>query len=105
MSLAVWLSVWFLTACVSNSKTPDLGGLYNSLVQNESPYRNPVILISGLLGSKLIVEQTGTVAWGTFGVGNISPGTAQVLTDIALPMCRGNGWEICIVFLMESQRN
>ena len=30
-----------LIACSSAYKAPDLGGLYNSLVQNESPYRNP----------------------------------------------------------------
>jgi hypothetical protein len=30
-----------LAACNSTYKAPDLGGLYNGLVQNESPYRNP----------------------------------------------------------------
>ena len=66
--------VWILTACASPYKAPDLGGLYNSLVQNENPYRNPVILIPGLLGSKLIDQQTGRVAWGTFGVRNLGSG-------------------------------
>jgi len=83
------LSVLILVACASPYKAPDLGGLYNSLVQNESPYRNPVILIPGLLGSKLIDQQTGEVAWGTFGVGNLSPGTASGTADIALPMSKG----------------
>ena len=50
-----------LIACSSAYKTPDLGGLYNSLVQNESPYRNPVILIPGLLGSKLVNKNNGAV--------------------------------------------
>ncbi len=35
------LLVLILTACASPYKAPDLGGLYNNLVQNESPYRNP----------------------------------------------------------------
>ena len=38
----------FVTGCTSQHKTPDLGGLYNALVQNESPYRNPVILTAGM---------------------------------------------------------
>lgn len=83
------LSVLILAACASPYKAPDLGGLYNSLVQNESPYRNPVILIPGLLGSKLIDQQTGEVAWGTFGVGNLSSGTASGTAGIALPMSKG----------------
>ena len=83
------LPVLILTACASPYKAPDLGGLYNSLVQNESPYRNPVILIPGLLGSKLIDQQTGEIAWGTFGVGNLSSGTASGTAGIALPMSKG----------------
>ena len=47
-----------LTACTSSYKAPDLGGLYNSLVQNESPYRNPVVVIPGLMGSRLVEAQS-----------------------------------------------
>ncbi|MBW1609183.1 MAG: hypothetical protein JRJ74_13940, partial [Deltaproteobacteria bacterium] len=75
-----------LIACSPAYKTPDLGGLYNSLVQNESPYRNPVILIPGLLGSKLVDKSTGTVVWGTFGLNTVSPRTAEGARIIALPM-------------------
>jgi pimeloyl-ACP methyl ester carboxylesterase len=75
-----------LTACSSAYKTPDLGGLYNSLVQNESPYRNPVILIPGLLGSKLVDKSTGAVVWGTFGLNTVSPKTAEGARIIAIPM-------------------
>jgi len=75
-----------LIACSPAYKSPDLGGLYNSLVQNESPYRNPVILIPGLLGSKLVDKSTGTVVWGTFGLNTVSPRTAEGARIIALPM-------------------
>ena len=75
-----------LIACSPAYKTPDLGGLYNSLVQNESPYRNPVILIPGLLGSKLVDKSTGTVVWGTFGLNTVSPRTAEGARIIAIPM-------------------
>lgn len=75
-----------LIACSPAYKTPDLGGLYNSLVQNESPYRNPVILIPGLLGSKLVDKSTGAVVWGTFGLNTVSPRTAEGARIIAIPM-------------------
>lgn len=75
-----------LIACSPAYKSPDLGGLYNSLVQNESPYRNPVILIPGLLGSKLVDKSTGTVVWGTFGLNTVSPRTAEGARAIAIPM-------------------
>ena len=75
-----------LIACSPAYKTPDLGGLYNSLVQNESPYRNPVILIPGLLGSKLVNKNNGAVVWGTFGLNTVSPKTAEGARMIAIPM-------------------
>ncbi|PQP34244.1 hypothetical protein C6A37_08790, partial [Desulfobacteraceae bacterium SEEP-SAG9] len=75
-----------LIACSSAYKSPDLGGLYNSLVQNESPYRNPVILIPGLLGSKLVHKSTGAVVWGSFGFNSVSPRTAEGARIIAIPM-------------------
>jgi len=56
-----------ITGCQSQYKIPDLDGLYNDLVQNENPYRNPVILIPGLLGSHLIEKDSQEVAWGAFG--------------------------------------
>ena len=75
-----------LITCSPTYKTPDLGGLYNSLVQNESPYRNPVILIPGLLGSKLVNKSTGTLVWGAFGLNTMSPQTAEGARIIAIPM-------------------
>lgn len=78
-----------ITGCQSPYKTPDLGGLYNNLVQNESPYRNPVILIPGLLGSHLIERNSGEVAWGAFGVKRTNPNTETGSRRIALPMQMG----------------
>lgn len=82
-----------LIACSTTYKTPDLGGLYNSLAQNESPYRNPVILIPGLLGSKLVDRDTGEVVWGSFGLNTASPRTVEGARMIALPMGYGESVE------------
>jgi len=80
------ISVALLTACTPAYKAPDLGGLYNSLVQNESPYRNPVILIPGLLGSKLIDRDSDLSVWGLFGAGSMRPTSEKGARAIALPM-------------------
>jgi pimeloyl-ACP methyl ester carboxylesterase len=78
-----------ITGCGSPYRTPDLGGLYNNLIQNESPYRNPVILIPGLLGSHLIERDSKEVAWGAFGIKRTNPDSEEGARRIALPMQMG----------------
>ena len=85
--------VLILTACTHPNKTPDLGGIYNSLIQNENPYRNPVILIPGLLGSKLIDPKTGHTAWGKFSVAGITFNKVSGPASIALPMGIGKNFD------------
>ncbi len=59
------------------------------MIQNENPYRNPVILIPGLLGSKLIDPQTGHTVWGKFGVAGITSDKVTAPANIALPIGKG----------------
>ena len=75
-----------IVSCQPAYKSPDLGGLYNNLVQNENPYRNPVILIPGLLGSKLIDRQSEVMIWGRFGFGTRSSNDGFSKKRLALPM-------------------
>ena len=75
-----------VAACSAPPRAPDLGGLYNGLAQNEDPYRNPVILIPGILGSKLVDRSSGGIVWGTFGFGNADPKDPSGTRLIALPM-------------------
>ena len=85
------LSLFFLliSACSTGVRTPDLGGLYNELAQNENPHRNPVIVIPGLMGSKLVDQDTDEMIWGTFGLGQVNPNTSTGARQIALPMAKG----------------
>jgi len=82
------LTIVAVFACHAPPRAPDLGGLYNELAQNEDPYRNPVILIPGILGSKLVDRSSGSIVWGTFGFGNADPknpsGDSVVLRSSAL---------------------
>jgi len=81
--ITVFLAV---VSCQPAYKSPDLAGLYNNLVQNENPYRNPVILIPGLLGSKLIDRQSQKMVWGHFGFEPYVANSGSSKKRIALPM-------------------
>lgn len=44
----------------------NLKRLYDRSAQYHQPDRNPVIVIPGILGSRLVDEETGTTVWGAF---------------------------------------
>ena len=83
------LFLFLVSACTPGVNTPDLGGLYNELAMHEDPNRNPVIVIPGLLGSKLIDLDTGDRVWGTFGLGQVDPNTPTGARQFSLPMAKG----------------
>ena len=83
------LTILTTIACSVPPRAPDLGGLYSKLAQNEDPYRNPVILIPGILGSKLVDRPSDVIVWGTFGFGNANPNNAEGARLVALPITRG----------------
>jgi len=89
LTVITLLSTGIITACTASFKAPNLGGLYNSLVRHESPYRNPVVVIPGLMGSRLIQARSDAVVWGAFGPGVANPNTAAGARSIALPMEMG----------------
>ncbi len=78
-----------IAGCSSPPNTSDLGGIYNELAQHEDPYRNPIVLIPGILGSKLIDPQTGVAAWGTFGFKRANPNTPEGSRLLSVPMQEG----------------
>jgi len=83
------LFLFLVSACTPGVNTPDLEGLYNELAMHEDPNRNPVIVIPGLLGSKLIDLDTGDRVWGTFGLGQVDPNTPTGARQFSLPMAKG----------------
>lgn len=78
-----------LTSGCALQTVPDLGNLYSKLAQKEDPLRNPVIVIPGILGSRLEDGRTGDTVWGAFGSGAVDPHTAQGARLLALPMAPG----------------
>ena len=85
----VFLSGWlglFLGGCMATYDPPDLGGLYNRAAQLDGAQRNPVIVIPGILGSKLYDPRSGELVWGAFSGGAMSPDNPEGARTIALPM-------------------
>lgn len=83
------LAVLLLTGCTSGKQGPELGGIYNRAAQQHGPQRVPVIVIPGILGSKLIEQDTGRIVWGAFADGYANPSKPDGARLLALPMAKG----------------
>ena len=83
---AVLGSVLFLNGCVGTGSNAELDIIYNEAAQYERPDRNPVIVIPGILGSRLIDEETGKVVWGAFDRKSANPNTEEGARLISLPL-------------------
>lgn len=72
---------------------PDLGHIYGRTAQSDDRERNPIIVIPGVLGSRLVDDQSRRVVWGEFGGDGINPASAGGARLIALPMGQGQKLE------------
>ena len=82
------ITLW-AAACRTASPVPDLGDLYNQIARYHDQNTNAVIVIPGILGSKLTDPSTGQTVWGAFGGGAANPRKPDGARLIALPMEEG----------------
>lgn len=75
--------------CTVRYKPADMGGLYSQAAQHEGPERHAIIVIPGILGSRLEDSATGQVAWGAFSGDYAKPNEAHGANLVALPMEQG----------------
>lgn len=68
------------------SPVPDVARLYERSAQYDGPTRNPVIVIPGFLGSKLVDRATGRVVWGAFTSESVDPAVDADARLIAVPI-------------------
>ncbi|WP_428387180.1 esterase/lipase family protein [Mucisphaera sp.] len=86
--IALILLLTPLVGCAAKDN-PRLDAIYNRAAQHYGPDRNPVIVIPGILGSRLKDPQTGRLVWGAFDNEYIRPTSAEGARLIALPMEQG----------------
>ncbi len=69
--------------------TPDLGGLYTAAARRSHDQGNAVIVIPGILGSKLRDSESGQLVWGAFEKSTADPESPEGARLVALPMKKG----------------
>ena len=80
-----------LIGCSHRPATPDLGTIYNAAARQSHVDRNPIIVIPGILGSKLVDGDDGRIVWGRYGSGAIDHGAVEGMRSFALPVS-AVGW-------------
>ena len=76
----------FFTGCASEGLHADLQRIYGRAALHHDAQRNPVIVIPGITGTRLIQAGNGQVVWGAFGGGSADPRRPVGARLIALPM-------------------
>ncbi|MCI0481920.1 MAG: hypothetical protein L0213_10085 [Candidatus Dadabacteria bacterium] len=72
------LPITVMFACAkAEYSPPDLGGIYTQAAMRSHVDGNPVIVIPGILGSKLRDGETGQLVWGAFDGGEADPETPE----------------------------
>jgi hypothetical protein len=77
-----------LGACAPTQEV-ELALLYNPAAQYHGPDRNPVVVIPGLLGSRLRDPESGRVVWGAFEGHAADPAQPAGARLVALPFTEG----------------
>ncbi|MEO1028467.1 MAG: hypothetical protein AAFX02_05355 [Pseudomonadota bacterium] len=76
----------FMTACASQTERRPLSLIYNQAAQYHEPDRNPIIVIPGILGSRLVDDDTGRTVWGAFDRQAADPNDPKDALLLALPI-------------------
>lgn len=82
---ALW-TLLLLVGCSSSARHPGLLRHYEEAAASHGQRINPIIVIPGIMGSKLVDESSGKVVWGTYGIGAIRHSSPQGMRTMSLPM-------------------
>ena len=84
------LCLSLLSGCFSAEPRADIAYIYNRAAMSEESGRNPVIVIPGILGSRLVDTIEGDAIWGSFRGTFADPATAEGLRKVAMPLLIGD---------------
>lgn len=87
--LPIVLALALLSGCSGGHRRADLATIYDPAARGIGGDRNPVLVIPGILGSKLESPDTMRPVWGSFTYGAADPNTAEGARLVALPMVKG----------------
>ncbi len=76
----------FFTSCSSKNLSPNLSEIYDKNAKSHGVERNPIILIPGILGSKLVDTKNDELIWGVYGKKYIDPEVLEDFKLISLPI-------------------
>ena len=79
----------FLSGCSVGINPPELNEIYSQSAMQSDLTRNPVIVIPGILGSRLRDTKSGKLIWGAFGGEYADPSEPREARVISLPMRYG----------------
>lgn len=88
------VSVSFTACAFGPTQKVNLKKIYDQTAQYHAPDRNPIIVIPGILGSRLIDDETGQTVWGAFNAEYADPKTAEGAQLISLSLDRNDKTEI-----------
>jgi len=88
VAMAVMASC-IVTGCARDRNAQNLNAIYNSLAEAPDYERNPVIVIPGILGTRLVDPDSGREVWGTIDSSRTNPNDPEIASLLALPMEEG----------------
>ncbi len=84
--VAISCSALLISGCaLKREQSADLASIYNASAQNLGENRTPVVVIPGILGSKLS-DDVGSKVWGSFTYGATDVDTPEGARQLSLPM-------------------
>lgn len=79
----------FIPGQMMKKSMPEFGRIYERGAQYENAIRNPVIVVPGMMGSKLSELSTGRLLWGAFNQKSIDASDPEDIRLIACPIDGG----------------
>ncbi len=89
LALLLLTIAFCLAGCRTQKAQPVLGDIYSRAAQSEAQEERPVVLLPGILGSRLVEPESKTLVWGAFTGDYANPERPRGARLIALPMEAG----------------